>query len=204
MNKKVIIAILCVVLCAIIGFGAYLVISDYKERNGGTINPGTKTDDGNNNSDITFNEDDNSQIITTKSNSTIRVINYYDKTMFEGKNTILFMWASWCPNCATEMQALNDIIKKYKNDKDVNIVFIAHEFKYSGIDGLLSLLEGGTVDFDTEILLDFGRVIRKAIDPEASTIPKTYFLDKNSNILHKLDEAVTVEQIDNLINQYYK
>ena len=199
MNKKIIIVLLCIVLCAVLGIGTYLITSDYNRHNKDNIELGDK-----NNTDITFNENDNSQVITTKSSSTIRVINYYDKTMFEGKNTILFMWASWCPNCATEMQALNDIIEKYKNDKDVNIVFIAHEFKDNGIDGLLELLEGGSVDFDTEILLDFGRVIRKAIDPEASTIPKTYFLDKDSNILHKLDEAVTIEQIDNLINEYYK
>lgn len=202
MNKKIIIIILCVILCCILGFGIYLGIKEYNERN--ISNNNSKNNESKTDSEIVFNETDNSQIITTNSNSTIRIINYYDENMFKGENTILFMWASWCPHCATELDALNDILAKYKDDPDFNIVFITHEFKDSGIDNLLELLEGGTVDYDTEILVDFGRVIRHAIDPEASTVPKTYFLDKESNVLYKIDDAITVEQIDNLILEYYK
>lgn len=196
MNKKIIIIILCIILVLVLGFGAFLVIRDYNENNENNQNEAQN--------EIVFNETDNSQIITTNSNSTIRIINYYDEDMFKGKNTILFMWASWCPHCATELDALNEILAKYKDDADFNIVFIAHEFKDSGINDLVELLEGGTVNYDTEILVDFGRVIRHAIDPEASTVPKTYFLDKNSNLLYKIDDAITVEQIDSLIGEYYK
>lgn len=203
MNKKIVIVILSVILCCVLGFGIYLGINEYDERHIGNNND-NNDNENDTQTEIVFNETDNSQIITTNSNSTIRVINYFDENMFKGNNTILFMWSSWCPNCAIEMNALNEILAKYKNDKNFNIVFIAHEFKDSGIDGLVELLEGGTVDFDTEILLDFGRVIRHEIDPEAGTIPKTYFLDKDANVLHKIDEAVTVEQIDTLINEYYK
>lgn len=203
MNKKIIIIILCVILCLVLSIGAYVVIQDYIGRNTGKPNNDNPSNESGTQNEIIFNETDNSQIIKTNSNSTIRVINHFDENMFKGKNTILFMWASWCPNCATEMKALNEILAKYKNDKNFEVVFIAHEFKDSGIDTLLELLEGGTVDFDTEILLDFGRVIRHELDPEAGTIPKTYFLDKDLNILHRIDEAVTVNQIDTLINKYY-
>ena len=203
MNKKIIIIILCVILCLVLSIGAYVIIQDYNGRNAWKPNNDNPSNENEAQNEIIFNETDNSQIIKTNSNSTIRVINYFDESMFKGKNTILFMWASWCPNCATEMEALNEILAKYKNDKNFEIVFIAHEFKDSGIDTLLELLEGGTVDFDTEILLDFGRVIRHELDPEAGTIPKTYFLDKDLNILHRIDEAVTVNQIDTLINKYY-
>lgn len=199
MNKKIAIIIICVVLLSALGFGIYLIIKGYD-----TDSNDNEHTENNSKNEIVFNETDNSQVITTNSNSTIRVINYYDEEMFKGKNTILFMWASWCPNCATEMAALNEILAKYKNDPDLNIVFIAHEFKESGIDGLIELLEGGTVDFDTEILLDFGRVIRHEIDPEAGTVPKTYFLDKDLNVLHKIDYAITVEQIETAINEYFK
>jgi len=155
---------------------------------------------------LTFNTTNNEQVITTNSNSTIRIINYYDETMFKGKNTILFMWASWCPNCATEMSALNDVLKKYKDDEDVNIVFIAHEYKLENdsLTSLLNLLESGTIDFNTEILVDFNRVIRKQIDPEEGYIPRTYFLDKECNVLEEIEQAVTFEQVEQLINKYYK
>lgn len=206
MNKKIIIIILCIILVLVLGFGAFLIIRDYNERNAGKNNNNENNENNQNGTqnEVVFNETDNSQVITTNSNSTIRIINYYDEEMFKGKNTILFMWASWCPHCATELDALNELLAKYKNDPDFNIVFIAHEFKDSGIDDLVELLEGGTVNYDTEILVDFGRVIRHAIDPEASTVPKTYFLDKDSNLLYKIDDAVTVEQIDSLIGEYYK
>lgn len=198
MNKKIEIGIFCVILCLALGVIAYFAIDYFKEK---PIDNNEKPID---NAEIILNDTDNSQIITTNSNSTIRVINYYDEEMFKGKNTILFMWSSWCPNCAKEMDALNEVLAKYKDDPDFDIVFIAHEIEDNGIEGLIELLEGGTVDFDTEILLDFGRVIRHEIDPEASTIPKTYFLDENLNVLHRIDSPITVEEIDSLVTEYYK
>lgn len=204
MNKKILIIVLCVILCCALGFTTYIGIREYNKRNSEKNNENKNNQNNEIKNEIVFNEVDNSQIITTNSNSTIRVINYYDEEMFKGKNTILFMWASWCPNCATEMSALNEILAKYKNDTDFDIVFIAHEFKNNGIDGLVELLEEGTVNFDTEILLDFGRVIRHEIDPEANTIPRTYFLDKDLNVMYQIDDPITVDQIDDLIQEYYK
>ncbi|MBR5227783.1 MAG: TlpA family protein disulfide reductase [Clostridia bacterium] len=169
-------------------------------------NSGTNNNSTNNVSNVVTDYTTNTQIIKTNSNSTLRVVNYYDETMFKGKNTILFMWASWCPNCNSELDDLNEILKKYKNDKDVNIVFIAHErpTEDGNLDNLINLLESGTIDFDTEILVDFGRVIRKHLDPEEAYIPRTYFLDKNCNILEEIETTVTTTQIDELINKYYK
>lgn len=200
MTKKIIIILVCCIICVGIGFGIYYIIT--KESN-----PDINKNNGNNLTvDIPTDEKNNEQVITTNSNSTIRVVNYYDEEMFKGKNTILFMWGSWCPNCEEEFDDLNKILQIYKNDKDVNIVFIAHEFKQDdgNIDSLLNLLEGGTVDFDTEILLDYGRVIRKHIDPEEGYIPRTYFLNKDCSVLEELTEPVTFEQVESLINKYYK
>lgn len=198
MIKKIILYLICGMICAGIAFGLYYYITNSSANN--------TPIDNDNNTNIILNKNDNKQVITTNSNSTIRVVNFYDETMFKGKNTVLFMWASWCPNCQEEFEALDKILKKYKNDENVNIVFIAHEFEQTdgNIDSLLSLLEGGTVDFNTEILLDFGRVIRKQIDPEEGYIPRTYFLDKNCNVLEEVTEPVTVELVENLINKYYK
>lgn len=211
MNKKIIIAVLFIIFIGIAGFGIYLYIIDNPDlwnKNNNNQNNQTDINNTNNNTPdkvLELNTVDNSQVIKTNSNSTIRVINYYDRTMFEGKNTILFMWASWCPNCATEFDALNEILKKYKNNENLNIVFIAHEYLQDdgNINSLLDFLEGGTVDYDTEILLDFGRVIRSAIDPGEGYIPRTYFLDKNCNVLKELEDATTVEEIDNLISELY-
>lgn len=200
MKKKIILSLICGILCAGIAFGIYYYIT-----NNNNNNP-VETPNNNENTNLVLNKENNEQVITTNSNSTIRVINHYDEKMFKDKNTVLFMWSSWCPNCQSEMEALNDILKKYKNDEDVNIVFIAHEFEQEdgNINGLTELLEGGTIDFDTEILLDFDRVIRKQIDPEEGYIPRTYFLDKECNVLEEIEEPVTYEQVESLINKYYK
>lgn len=205
MIKKIIISLVCGMICAGIAFGIYYYITN-ASTNSTPVDINNNNNNNNLNVNVNTNKSDNEQVIKTNSNSTIRVINFYDETMFKGKNTVLFMWASWCPNCATEFDALNEILKKYKNDKDVNIVFIAHEFEQAdgNIDSLLSVLEGGEVDFDTEILLDYGRVIRNHIDPEEGYIPRTYFLDKNCNVLEEVTTAVTFDLVEELINKYYK
>lgn len=147
--------------------------------------------------EVVLDTEGNHMIISTKSTSTIRVINKYDANMFKNtsKKSILIMWGSWCNNCAEEFDDIEKAVKYYKNS-DVNIVLIAHEFD---VNDLISFLESKQYDFDTEILLDLGRVIRAALDPEASTVPIAYVLDEKGKVINKHDGALTFEDIQNII-----
>ena len=40
-----------------------------------------------------------------------------------GKIVVIYVWATWCHNCISELEDLNNLSKKYKND--TSIVFLA-------------------------------------------------------------------------------
>ena len=138
---------------------------------------------------------DNNHVIKTNSKSTIRNISSFDKTMFEGKKSILLMWGSWCPNCAEEFDDLEEILEYYKGT-NINIQFIAHDFE---LNTLVDFLEREDIDYDTQVFLDLKRVIRGAIDPEASTVTVTYFLAENVKKKYKQNEVITLEKVKDIV-----
>lgn len=142
----------------------------------------------------------NNTILTTDSSTILRVVNEYDKNFFTAKKNLLIMFASWCPNCQEEISEIEKILEHYKNIKDVNVVLIAHEYDNTVTD-LIDLLEND-VDFgDVEVKIDLGRVIRKEIDPEASTIPISYVVDKNGKVLEVHNESLTLEKAIDMVGK---
>lgn len=141
---------------------------------------------------------DNSTIIKTNSNATIRIINEYDASTFKGKKSILIMWGTWCSHCAATLQDNKDIVDYYK-DTDINVYLISHDFE---IQTLVDFLEKDTqFNFEEEIFLDLNRVIRKAIDPEANSVPIAYILDENLNILAKFDGGITLQESKDILEK---
>ena len=178
-------------------------------RTDATTNPNNEIITGNNNNeeeqDNTYDPLDlptegNNTILTTNTDTTLRVVNEYDKNFFTTKKNLLIMFASWCPNCQEEISEIEKILKHYKNVKDVNVVLIAHEYDNTVTD-LIDLLEND-VDFgDVEVKIDLGRVIRKTIDPEASTIPISYVVDKNGDVLEVHNESLTLEKAIEMVGK---
>lgn len=142
----------------------------------------------------------NNTILTTESDTTLRVVNEYDKNFFTAKKNLLIMFASWCPNCQEEISEIEKILKHYKNVKDVNVVLIAHEYDNTVTD-LIELVEND-VDFgNVEIKIDLGRIIRKTIDPEASTIPISYVVDKSGKVLEVHNASLTLEKAIEMVGK---
>ena len=113
-------------------------------------------------------------------------------SFFTKDKNLLIMFGSWCPNCQEEISEIEKIIKEFKNSKNVNVVIIAHEYEDT-ISDLISLVEND-VDFgDVEVKVDLGRIIRKTIDPEASTVPISYVVNKKGKVLKVHDESITLE-----------
>lgn len=194
MNKKTIAIILIALVIVVTSTIIYFIIkgTDNKENSSTILGTEVSKEDFNTNLE---NITDNDHVIKTNSKSTIRNISSFDKTMFEGKKSILFMWGSWCPNCAEEFDDLEEILEYYK-DSNIHIQFIAHDFE---LNTLVDFLEREDIDYDTEVFLDLGRVIRGAIDPEASTVPVTYFLDESVNIKYKHNEVITLEKVKEIV-----
>ncbi len=143
----------------------------------------------------------NDTVIKTSNETRIRIINKIDKSMFTAKKNLLIMFASWCPSCREEILEIESIINHYKDDKDVNVIVIAHEFNKEDypLSGLITLLEENVNYGDFEVFVDFGRIIRGTIDKEANTIPISYVVDKNGNILQKHEQTLTLEKAQEML-----
>ncbi|MDD2627555.1 MAG: TlpA disulfide reductase family protein [Clostridia bacterium] len=142
--------------------------------------------------------DDNSSIVKVDDNNTIKIINKYDEQDFKGKKSLIFFWASWCSHCLAENDVLKEAIEKY-NNKDFNLYIISHDYEASS---LVDYLKANA--FNYQIWFDKDRVIRKHIDPEASSVPLTYILDENVNLIFEHDGEIAFEQLENAVNTYLK
>ena len=173
-----------------------------------TTNPNNEIITGNNNQEEPDNTYDpldlptegNNTILTTNSDATLRVVNEYDKNFFTAKKNLLIMFASWCPNCQEEISEIEKILKHYKDVKDVNVVLIAHEYDNTVTD-LIDLLENDVNFGNVEVKIDLRRVIRKTIDPEASTIPISYVVDKNGEVLEVYNDSLTLEKAIEMVGK---
>ena len=176
MSKKYLVAIIVfIILLGITGIVIYYFNNNEEVPNGDNNITIDNTENENNTLDLPT--EGNLTVIDTDVDTTIRVINQYDETFFSAKKNLLIMFASWCPNCQKEISEIEKILKHYKDNKDVNVVLIAHEYEGTVTD-LIDLIEND-VDFgDVEVQLDLKRIIRKTIDPDASTIPISYVVDK--------------------------
>ncbi len=143
----------------------------------------------------------NNAILKTNTDTTIRIINEFDKSLFSAKKNLLIMFGSWCPNCQEELAEVEKILEYYKDNKNVNILVIAHEFNDTDypLTDIISLIENDVKFGNIEVLVDFGRVIRKAIDPEANTVPISYVVNKSGEILASHAQTLTLEKAKEML-----
>ena len=83
-------------------------------NNGGNENTGNPSNEENN-TPLDLPTEGNDTILTTKSDTTLRVVNEYDKNFITAKKNLLIMFASWCPNCQAEISEIEKILQHYKN-----------------------------------------------------------------------------------------
>ena len=207
-KKHIFILIITFILGIIIGAVCTYVYTKNNNSGNNVVSENESENNNNNNeqqepgdyTQLNLPTEGNNTVLTTESDTTLRVVNEYDKNFFTAKKNLLIMFASWCPNCQEEISEIEKILKHYKNIKDVNVVLIAHEYSDTVTD-LIDLVEND-VDFgNVEIKVDLGRVIRKTIDPEASTIPISYVVDKNGKVLEVHNESLTLEKAIDMVGK---
>lgn len=184
MNKKVLIASLLLILIFI---SLYFIIIYFKTKDLPISNENHNT-----NQTISIPSTGNDYIIETKSGTKIRVINEYTTEYFTADKNLLIMFGSWCSHCKEEFKEIEQIIDFYKDNDNVNIILIAHEFEDS-INNLITLIEEDFNIGNTSIFIDLKRIIRQNLDPEASTVPISYVVNKNGNVLRKRAYGITLD-----------
>lgn len=114
---------------------------------------------------------------------------------YKGKWVIVNYWATWCPPCAVEIPELNAFHNKHKS-KDAVVV---------GVN-----IEQGELEYVKEFVKDFKITypILQALDSTSSpygpvrALPTTFIIDRNGKLFKTIVGAVTVERLENIINQH--
>lgn len=98
----------------------------------------------------------------------------FDPKSIEGKPTLLYFWASWCPICRREMLVLEQHYQTYK-DKDFNIVAINFRDEEPKARAMVNMVKPSFVVglIDDQWRNDY---------PNLKSTPTWYLLDKNGVI----------------------
>ncbi|OOM10583.1 TlpA family protein disulfide reductase [Clostridium saccharobutylicum] len=105
----------------------------------------------------------------------------------KGKKVFLNFWATWCPPCKAEMP---EIEKLYQETKDSNLVIVAIEIG-EPLDTVKQFIDNNKYNF--KILLDPDQSV--ATKYNISSIPTSYFIDAEGNIVSKHVGGMNIDQM---------
>ena len=105
----------------------------------------------------------------------------------KGKKVFLNFWATWCPPCRAEMP---EIEKLYQETKDSNLVIVAVEIG-EPLDNVKSFIDSNKYSF--KVLLDSDQSV--ASEYGITSIPTSFFIDVDGNIISKNVGAMNIDQM---------
>ncbi len=108
-------------------------------------------------------------------------VNY--KKAAEGKNSILFFWATWCPHCRTAIKTFNGRMEEFRSrGVELVVVDVGEDFKK-----VESYMKRNKLEID--VLLDEGSVVSE--EYALIGFPTFVFVDKDGkvrDVQHELPE----------------
>lgn len=105
----------------------------------------------------------------------------------KGKKVFLNFWATWCPPCKAEMP---EIEKLYQETKDSNLVILAVDIGENS-NTVKPFIDENKYNF--KVLLDSDQSV--ATQYGISSIPTSYFIDTDGNIISTHIGAMTIDQM---------
>ena len=109
---------------------------------------------------------------------------------FSGKPIVLNFWASWCPPCKGEMPHFNEVYAEVKDD----VVFVMVDL----VDGQRETQAKGQKYVDNKgfaFPIYFDNEQQAANSYSISSIPTTFFIDSNGNIITAYQGAISKETL---------
>ncbi|WP_298844212.1 TlpA family protein disulfide reductase [Clostridium sp.] len=183
---------LIVLIIAILVGGSIYTLNNYNASNSksnstvGSTNKGSTTQ---NNTSI--------QPIETSPNATkTKAIDFKLKDLngkelslsdLKGKRVFLNFWATWCPPCKAEMP---EIEKLYQETKNSNLVIVAVEIG-EPLSTVKPFIDSNKYNF--KVLIDPDQ--RVAAQYNITSIPTSYFIDVDGNIISKNIGGMNIDQM---------
>jgi peroxiredoxin len=114
---------------------------------------------------------------------------------YRGKNVILNFWAYWCPPCREEMP----VLQKFYDEREGNFVLltVSPTEKDSDYDKIKNFSQQQKMTFP--ILVDTKGTISNQY--RILSIPTTFFINPNGDVVHKYIGPLSSEQLHNIIHQ---
>ena len=118
-----------------------------------------------------------------------------------GKPIVISFWATWCKPCKKELNNIAEVYEDWQDDTGVKLVAISIDDSRSSSKVKPYVNSSG---WEYEVYLDPNRDLARSLG--VSTVPHTFLLDGNGNIVWKHrgyidgDEEELLEQIEHISN----
>ena len=108
-----------------------------------------------------------------------------------GKPVVVNFWASWCSPCKSEMPDFNEAFKQYGDEIAFMMVNLT-DGSQETMQSALQYLDGQ--DFDFPVYFDTNA--NAAITYGVSSVPMTFFIDKDGNLVTYALGALDAENLN--------
>lgn len=188
--KKSLIAIL---LAAFLVGVSILTINSFNSSNSNTDSSANNTTNKiitSKNNTSTQTADANPSAIKTKAiDFKLKDLNGQELSLsdLKGKKVFLNFWATWCPPCKAEMP---EIEKLYQETKDSDLVIVAVEIG-EPLETVKSFIDSNKYSF--KVLIDPDQSVASKYN--ITSIPTSYFIDTDGNIVSKHVGGMNLDQM---------
>ena len=117
---------------------------------------------------------------------------------FIGKPVVLNFWASWCPPCKSEMPHFNKAYATYKNDVIFIMVDLTDGQRETQVIGQAYVNEQG---YNFPVYFDNKQSAAKAYN--IRSIPATYLIDSNGNIITNYEGGIDEKTLKEAIGTIF-